>query len=277
MEIEKVLWQIADSTHGRISRSQTYSNFLAYCALLLSSRTDPVHAEQRQGALKQLRKSYSNSEWQIFHQGLEILCSAVTQNIRMGKFEDLFGKTFMQIGASSQSLKQNFTPPSISHILAGITLRLENVLPQEGFFTISDPTCGSGLLLLSAAEHVASNGFNPSEHLAVQAVDLDTRCVQMAYLNLSLYGIPAVVIHGNAISLEEYSRWYTPAYLWGKWIWRAPMPFGKSGYASDEMLKRMDEPMYGAMQQMESLLRPVHAGGTADEPLSCAKYDEVQI
>ena len=29
---------------------------------------------------------------------------------------------------------------------------------------------------------------------------------------ISIYGIPAVVIHGDSITVEEWSRWYTPAY-----------------------------------------------------------------
>ena len=85
----------------------------------------------------------------------------------------------------------------------------------------------------------------------IQATDLDVRCVHMTYLHLSLYGIPAVIVHGNTITLDEYDRWYTPAYLWKKWVWRAPMPFGESGYVSDEMLKCFDEPIYGAYRYME--------------------------
>ena len=32
----------------------------------------------------------------------------------------------------------------------------------------------------------------------------------MAYIQLSLYGIPAVVIHGNTLTMETWSHWYTP-------------------------------------------------------------------
>ena len=42
------------------------------------------------------------------------------------------------------------------------------------------------------------------------AQDIDIRCVWMAYIQLSLYGIPAVVIHGNTMNMEEWDRWYTP-------------------------------------------------------------------
>lgn len=32
----------------------------------------------------------------------------------------------------------------------------------------------------------------------------------MAYIQLCLYQIPAVVIHCNTLTMEEWSRWYTP-------------------------------------------------------------------
>lgn len=45
------------------------------------------------------------------------------------------------------------------------------------------------------------------------AQDIDIRRVWMAYIQLSLYGIPAMVIHGNTLTMEEWDRWYTPCAL----------------------------------------------------------------
>lgn len=39
----------------------------------------------------------------------------------------------------------------------------------------------------------------------------------MSYLQLSLLHIPAVVIHGNSLSLQVWSRWHTPAHVLGGW------------------------------------------------------------
>ena len=33
----------------------------------------------------------------------------------------------------------------------------------------------------------------------------------MAYIQLALYNIPAVIIHGNTLTVEEWSHWFTPA------------------------------------------------------------------
>lgn len=77
----------------------------------------------------------------------------------------------------------------------------------------------------------------------------------MTYIQLALYGVPAVVIRGDVLTLQEYDRWYTPAYLLGKWVWRAPQPFGTRMNESDERLKMLEEPMYAAFRLAEQFMR----------------------
>lgn len=72
-------------------------------------------------------------------------------------------------------------------------------------------------MILGFAKAMADNNFNYQSQLCVTAIDIDIRCVYMCYLQLSLYGIPAVIIHGNTLSLEEWSEWQTPAYILGLW------------------------------------------------------------
>ena len=62
-----------------------------------------------------------------------------------------------------------------------------------------------------------------------------------------------IVVHGEIIEMKEYDRWYTPAYLWGKWVWRAPMSFGTVRNKSDETLKMLDEPMYGIWRRVDQI------------------------
>jgi len=42
----------------------------------------------------------------------------------------------------------------------------------------------------------------------------------MAYVQLSLLHVPAVVIHGDMLLLEEYGHWHTPAHILGGWRYR---------------------------------------------------------
>ena len=49
------------------------------------------------------------------------------------------------------------------------------------------------------------------------AVDIDPRAVHMAYIQLALMHIPAVVVVGNSLSMEMREHWYTPAHILGGW------------------------------------------------------------
>ena len=264
-QFDKTLLKIAEITRGRISRPQTLSDFLAYCALLLSIRTDPVHSEQRSKSLERLKANYKKDEWEVFYQGLVELCRTFVRNIQVGRYEDLFAGPFTQVRATSRALKQDFTPVDVGKLIGAISVSSNISLPEKGFFSLGDHACGSGTLLLAGAQRIADTGYNPAEQLVIQAADLDARCVHMTYLHLSLYGIPAVVVHGNTITLNEYDRWYTPVYLWRKWIWRASLPFGDSGYISDEKLKCFDEPIYGAYRYMEQQFSTADANSSTDK------------
>ena len=252
-KFDNLLLEITKTTHGRISESQTFSDFLQYGALLLSIRTDPVHSEQRAKAFEQLKTNYKDDEWNALHKGMTNLCHRFEKNTKISRSEDIFKDFFFLIGASSKTHKQDFTPSGVSRLISALSIPAHPSLPEDGFFTLCDHACGSGSLLLEAVQRFSSSGHNPSAQLVIQAADIDSRCVYMTYLQLSLYGIPAVIVHGNTMSLKEYDRWYTPAYLWGRWIWRAPMQFGNDGYISDEKLKYFTEPTYAAFQYIEHL------------------------
>jgi hypothetical protein len=51
----------------------------------------------------------------------------------------------------------------------------------------------------------------------------------MAYAQLTLMHIPAVVVHGNTLSLEESDHWYTPAHILGGWNWKLRRRFDAAG------------------------------------------------
>lgn len=252
-EFTKLLVETANVTRGRIRPSQVYRDFIAFCALRISIPIDPIHRKEREKILVRLLESYPKSEQAVFAQTLSQLLKVIERNVSMGSYDDVLSRAFYEVNAHNKALKQEFTPDDIASLMARIAGGSIDTLPKEGYFTLTDPSCGSGNLLLAMAEVLASKGFNPTEELVVQAVDLDICCAHMAYIHLSLYGIPAVVIRGDTITLEEYERWYTPAYLLRKWIWRAPMPFGTKRNRSDELLKMLDEPIYAAFRQAEAL------------------------
>ena len=39
----------------------------------------------------------------------------------------------------------------------------------------------------------------------------------MAYVQLSLAHVPAIIVHGNSLSMQEWGHWFTPAHIVGGW------------------------------------------------------------
>lgn len=77
-------------------------------------------------------------------------------------------------------------------------------------------TCGSGGLLFQAVGQMIEKGYDITNELVVFANDVNPRSVHMAYIQLSMYGIPAVVSRTDIFALQEADRWYTPAYIIGE-------------------------------------------------------------
>lgn len=98
-------------------------------------------------------------------------------------------------------LFQAFLRPSSAKVTDGLCIKDATTI---------EPACGSGTLILGAIWVMQKQKFDFQHKSFFVAQDIDIRCVWMAYIQLSLYGIPAVVIHGNTMSMEEWDRWYTP-------------------------------------------------------------------
>jgi len=96
----------------------------------------------------------------------------------------------------------------------------DKTILEQGYISVAEPACDSGAMVLGFANAIKEYGYNHSQQMFVYATDIDLKCVYMCYLQLALYGVPAVVIHGNSLTLEEWSHWYTPVYILDGWGWR---------------------------------------------------------
>ena len=71
--------------------------------------------------------------------------------------------------------------------------------PYKG--SVFDPCCGSGRLLLAAADICP--------HAELWGQDIDARCVQMTAINLALRNLRGWVCHGNALSGQQWQVYRT--------------------------------------------------------------------
>lgn len=144
---------------------------------------------------------------------------------------DVLGELFHELDLGNDRAGQFFTPMSVCTLMSEISLDdAAELLKDKPYITIAEPASGSGRAVLAAAASLKRQGFEPDARMLVQATDVDSLCFWMTYVNLTLAGIPAQVIHGNTLSQEKWATWYTIMYEHGRWrnmrqnedgIWRA--------------------------------------------------------
>lgn len=130
-------------------------------------------------------------------------------------YRDVLGEIFRELELYAQDAGQVFTPQHVADITAEVALTPDFVRQQIdkfGFVTVVENCCGSGALVLGSLNALLKCSVNPCRQAIVHAFDLDERCVRMAFVQLSLYCIPAVVGCRNAISGELCGKSFiTPA------------------------------------------------------------------
>jgi hypothetical protein len=72
-------------------------------------------------------------------------------------------------------------------------------------------------MVIGFVQKMIEDGFNPSQQLWASCIDIDPKAADMAYIQLSLLGIPAEVITGNTLSMEFSRTRFTPVYYLNDW------------------------------------------------------------
>ena len=149
----------------------------------------------------------------------ELLAEAQNTAARIGiPFADWAGEIYMDSGTSTGRAGQFFTPYNVSHLMARSILERDEGLGRIGkdpddVITIYEPTCGAGGLIVASIDVLKGYEVNYAWNVFVDCGDIDSRCVHMTYVTLSLLGVTAVVRLGDALLMKYHEAWFTPAYL----------------------------------------------------------------
>lgn len=245
--------KIKDTLHRLAQKSsiwQTFKDWVSIMALMLSNIHDPTHKEAREKEIEEVGNRYTIDEAKVFLGLFVELMEMIAYNVEKHIFEDILGELYMELGLSYEKGGQYFTPRNICEFMGMATIGLSSIkaVEEQGFITVSDPASGSGAMILGALSAANQNQIDHRYQIAAYAVDSDIFCVHMCYVQLSLYGLPAVVEHANSLSLESWGRWYTPEYLLNNWIWRAKLTLTTKRELEDELIKCWQQPMYAFMR-----------------------------
>lgn len=200
---------------------EVFSDFVEMGATAMSNAVDLRNRDAREARYLKIIGKYGKEEAARFPQMLGALTLALEQDQTTGGMRDVLGTVYMAMELGNEAAGQFFTPYEVSRLIAAMTLHdVRALVERKGFVTIHEPACGAGGMVIACSDVIREAGLNYQQAMHVSAIDVDARCVHMTYLQLALLHIPAVVIHGNSLSMEIYDHWRTPAHILGGWTHR---------------------------------------------------------
>lgn len=212
----KEIKRLLEQNQSRQHLGKVFADFVEMMALSLRNAADMTGCQAREDRYMKISGGYSKAEMEHFGRAF----GHVVMQADKG-FDDVLGKLFMELDQGNDRTGQFFTPYEVCRLTAALSCQdADTKIEQNGFITLADPCVGAGAMVIGVAEHLHSQGINYQQHMFVHATDVDIRAVHMAYVQFCLYHIPAVIVHGNSLSLDVWSEWPTPAYLMGGWPFR---------------------------------------------------------
>ena len=213
----RALAKMIEDAAPRWSRHEVFADFLELSCLAISNAVDKPQFAAREARYLEIAKKYPREDFERFPPMLGCLTLAMEQCHATGELEDVLGAIYMQLDLGNDGAGQFFTPYHVSQLMARLLVGDGAEARAKGFLDIMEPTCGAGGMVIAMADALRQAGLNHQQAMHATCIDIDPRCAHMTYLQLSLLHIPAVVVHGNSLSLEVWSRWHTPAHVLGGW------------------------------------------------------------
>lgn len=193
-------------TARHLRRWDVFSDFITLAASELDLAT--IRAPESMARCRKICGRYRPEDISDLHRLFGMMVSALEAN-----FHDFLGAIFMELELGDGRQGQYFTPYSVQSLMARMLMPgVQEAVKREGLFTLSEPTCGAGGMVVAVAECMLEAGLNPSEQMFASCIDIDPVAADMAFIQLSLLGIPAEVITGNTLTLKFSRVRYTPVY-----------------------------------------------------------------
>ena len=205
MKYEKAKIEFIKLIESKCYEFQAWELFTDFCKLSAISMYQPfLKSEKLEEEYMQTISKYKKDMVEIFPQ----LFAYVVMGLE-DKMGDFLGECFMDLKLGSKYKGQFFTPYNISVFMASILG--DNTKEKEG---ICEPCVGSGGMIIARADVLSKkHGLAYQDILEVHAVDIDVLCVHMSFIQFSLLGLSAEIVHGNSLSNEVFATWYTFKYI----------------------------------------------------------------
>lgn len=206
-EFIKLVGDLARSRNHR----EVFDDFLELSFCAIAKTTYPPRHERAE-ALEARYMETINRHEPDYIRAMPKLLGCAAGALASGEGGDFLGRVSGELGALNEHAGQFFTPFDMSKLMAEMVLGdVSETVERQGFVTIHEPACGAGGMILAAADVIAEQDLDPRRVMYVEAVDISHTAYKMTYLQLSLRGIPATVVHGDTLNLDKWDAQHTPA------------------------------------------------------------------
>lgn len=185
---------------------RSFDDFCKLSAAAISANCGNKEMEQR---YLDIVKTYDNKEIKIFTE----LLGELTKIIKNEPYSDVLGELYMSLKINQGKLGQFFTPQHISDLTASLSYNVQNIqeeINEKGGIEVAEPCSGGASLVLGFAKYVKKIGFDPGKVINFYCNDLDSMCVNMTYIQMSLNGLKAEVTRGDGLANEIFETHITP-------------------------------------------------------------------
>lgn len=207
----KAFVDLLNFSNGKYSIRDIFRDFVVMFAIAIKNQF--IYSQEDEDMYIGIINTYLDKEREVFP---KLICELVKIVSKDDDFKDVLGEIYQQIGANSRINEQFFTPNNVAKLMAEINIDIEKIKSKD-YIIISDPTCGSGVLLINAANYLDLKNINYRNKALFVGQDIDFICVCMTYVQMTLYGMAGYVIQGNSLLNEKNKIFYTPEFFIGDW------------------------------------------------------------
>ncbi|MHA6896397.1 N-6 DNA methylase [Ralstonia pseudosolanacearum] len=211
---QQALVELIEQCARRHRRHEVFRDFCELAALSISNGVDLLQYDAREARYLEIVKRYEREEVECFPRMLGCLVESLE-----GGHKDALGQIFEALQLADHWKGQFFTPYEVSRMMAKMLLSgAAAEIERKGFITLMEPAAGAGGMVIAAASALLDEGVNYQQTMHATLIDVDAAACHMAYVQMSLLHVPAIVIHGNALVPDTvWGHWVTPAHVMGLW------------------------------------------------------------
>lgn len=221
-ELKKAFSAKLKSLSGSRSPHQVFSGWLEIAAITLhqlpyysGELTKDNVFETLEAQYMERIGAYKREALNSFSEMLSLLIMA-----HNGSYSDFLGDIAGEYELLNQHVGQFFTPYHLCQAMAKMSFfDARSLVKEKGIFTVCEPAVGAGGLVIASAEEIANQGVDPCACVQFDCTDISRDAFNMAYIQLSAFGLQAVVRHGNTLSGEYWEHRPTPQLrLFDQWL-----------------------------------------------------------